>query len=40
MTHDPKLKTKELLVAIALGFYLFPFRTESSSPTAPMVLHP
>ena len=26
-------------VVIALGFHLFPFRTEKLSPSAPMVLH-
>ena len=29
---------KDIKVAIASGFHLFPFRTEKLSPTAPMVL--
>ena len=29
---------KDLLVLIATGFHLFPFRTEPLSPSAPMVL--
>ena len=33
-----KNEDKEIQVAIASGFHLFPFRTEKLSPTAPMVL--
>ena len=29
---------KDILVVIAAGFHLFPFRTEKLSPPAPMVL--
>ena len=35
---DIKNEDKEIQVAIASGFHLFPFRTEKLSPTAPMVL--
>ena len=34
-----KKSVKDLKVAIATGFHLFPFRTEKLSPLAPMVLH-
>ena len=40
-TVNPKALTvnrKEMLVSLAAGFHLFPFRTESLSPPAPMVL--
>jgi hypothetical protein len=39
MTYDSYLTTKRFKVAIAMGFHLFPYRTEKLSPLAPMVLH-
>ena len=38
-SQSPEKADEDIKAVIAVGFYLFPSRTEKLSPLAPMVLH-